>query len=109
MMLSEMIEQSGLTDLEVSQRAAKGGFHLSHATANMYRIHSVYMAFNMPRLRTVDAFAYALNRTAMEILAGVMEMQGRAPEGLSEHVRQAEERLLAEQGKKRKRRPIAHS
>lgn len=108
MMLSEMIEQSGLTDLEVSQRAAKGGFHLSHATVNMYRIHSVYMAHNMPRLNTLDGFAYGLNRTHMEILTGAMEQHGRAPEGLSEHVRQAEERLLAEQGKKRKRRPIAH-
>lgn len=105
MNLTEMIDETGLNDSELQALAAKGGFKLSHATVWTYRAGNMRgIAGYLPRPGTLEALAYVLNRSEMEVLTGIMESQGRTPDGMSGHVRQAEQRLEAGQPPKRRGR-----
>lgn len=103
-MISEMIDGTGLTDTELQERAEKGGYYLSRSSVWMYRHGTPWRPNALPRMTTVEALSYALDRTCAEVLVGFLEMNGNAPAGLTEHLRQAEERLIAEQSRKRRPR-----
>jgi hypothetical protein len=102
MMISEMIEQTGMTDKEIADMATKGGHPTSPSSVWCWRNNNGWRLTNLPRNRLLVAMAYALNRSVAEIAVAFMEEAELVPAGLSEHVRQAEQRLIAEQAKPRR-------